>query len=190
MLLSYLKNYNPDDALEQEQREQMISFLLNNSNCFERSCEKGHFTASAWVVDSEEKHILLLHHKKLDTWLQLGGHADGEYDLLKVAIKEAQEESGLKNIAPLTKEIFDIDIHLIPARRNEPAHYHYDVRFLLKSIEDDTLIKNEESLDIQWFSTDQSSLPTERFSILRMLNKWQNFQANKNQFEKNPAVGA
>jgi 8-oxo-dGTP pyrophosphatase MutT (NUDIX family) len=113
-----------------------------------------------------------MHHAKLDKWFQLGGHADGESDLLAVAVKEAQEESGVGGIEPLSDQIFDIDIHLIPARKDEPAHYHYDVRFLLAVVSDEEVVQNGESKELRWIEMDASALPTESQSVARMFNKW------------------
>ena len=172
MILSLLYDYNPKDCLEQEHKKKMISFCKNYDDCFERSCQIGHFTSSAWVVNSRESEVLLIHHRKLRIWLQLGGHADGESNLLSVAIKEVLEESGLTSVEPITTSIFDLGIHKIPKYGKEAEHYHFDVRFLLKSIRNDTLIKNEESIEVKWFPADKNFLPTHNTDILRMLNKW------------------
>lgn len=172
MLLSLLHDYNPKDCLEQEHKKKMISFCINNNDCFKRSCKKGHFTASAWVVNSKESEVLLIHHRKLGLWLQLGGHADGESNLLSVAIKEVLEESGLTSVEPITSSIFDLDIHKIPKYGKEDEHYHFDVRFLLKSSKNDVLAKNEESIEVKWFPIDKKFLPTRNTDILRMFNKW------------------
>jgi 8-oxo-dGTP pyrophosphatase MutT (NUDIX family) len=90
-----------------------------------------------------------MHHRKLDKWLQPGGHCDGDENVLNVAIKEAQEESGIQSITPITEDIFDVDVHLIPANSRDEAHYHYDVRFLLKAGVD-RLIQNHESKELRW----------------------------------------
>lgn len=115
-------------------------------------------------------------HKKLGFWLQLGGHADGDSNLLSVAIKEAYEESGLNNISVLSEEIFDIDIHYIPKFKSVPGHYHYDVRFLLKNCDDDDKIKiSDESNDLRWFNV----LPDKEFSrVKRMFLKWESIKSN------------
>ena len=170
-LLSSLEDYTTEDLLQQNYKKEMISFFKNNDNCFERSCSKGHFTASAWVINSEETHILLMHHRKLGIWIQLGGHADGDENLLAVSIKEVLEESGIKTRS-ITDKIFDIAVHQIPEYELDKEHYHYDVRFLLKSTRNDTLIKNEESIDIRWFQANEECLPTKNPCIIRMLNKW------------------
>jgi hypothetical protein len=170
-LLSLLYEYKTDDLSEENQKNETIHFLKNNDNCFERSSIKGHFTASAWVLNSSETHILLIHHKKLDMWLQLGGHTDGDKDLLRVSINEVLEESGLKSVAPITDKIFDIGVLKFPKYKSVEEHYHYDVRFLLKSTCDDVLVKNEESNDIRWFQADHEYLPTQNPDIVRMLSK-------------------
>lgn len=115
-----------------------------------------------------------MHHAKLDNWFQLGGHCDGDSDVLAVAIKEAREESGILNIVPVFDAIFDIDIHLIPENKREKAHYHYDVRFLLQVASDEQLIINSESKELRWITQDIKSLPANTKSIVRMFNKWQN----------------
>lgn len=178
-LLSSLEEYTADDLLQKNCKKEMISFLKNYDNCFERSCSKGHFTASAWVINSEETHVLLMNHRKLGIWVQLGGHADGDENLLSVSVKEVLEESGIKT-SPITDKIFDIEAYLIPEYKLEKEHYHYDVRFLLKSNGNDTLIKNEESIDIGWFQANQECLPTKNPCIIRMLNKWLEYKNGKN----------
>lgn len=140
-LVEMLENYKPESFEEIAFKETMISFIEEHQNCFERSLEIGHITASAWLLNQDGSRALLMHHRKLNRWLQLGGHCDGNPDVLAVAIKEAQEESGITNISPVSKDIFDIDIHCIPENKKEKEHYHYDVRFLLQ----DYLIQNGSS---------------------------------------------
>ena len=93
--------------------------------------------------------------------------------VLAVAVKEAQEESGIMGIEPLHMEIYDIDIHRIPARGNEPEHDHYDVRFLLHVTSDEELVQNRESKELRWIGKDPSELPTDNPSVVRMFSKWQ-----------------
>ena len=95
----------------------------------------GHITGSAWVVDIAGNRVLLADHAKLGRWLQPGGHSDGDPDTLAVALREAREESGL-DVRALDDAIFDIDVHRIPARGDEPAHLHFDVRFLVQAEHD------------------------------------------------------
>jgi 8-oxo-dGTP pyrophosphatase MutT (NUDIX family) len=113
-----------------------------------------------------------MHHTKLDKWFQLGGHCDGHSDVLAVAIKEAQEESGIVGIEPVSNKIFDIDIHLIPANPKEKEHYHYDVRFLLHVISNEEVVQNNESKELRWIGKTRTALPTTGRSVTRMFDKW------------------
>ena len=171
-LKTLLQNYHPTDLQEQIFKQRMLNFLNQYSNCFERSLEIGHFTASAWLLNHDQTHALLMHHAKLNLWVQLGGHADGETDLLAVAIKEAQEESGIRNIVFVSDQIFDIDIHQIPANSRDQAHDHFDVRFLLKVVGDEQVIQNRESKELRWIGKNRSELPTDSRSVVRMFDKW------------------
>ncbi|MDZ7646212.1 MAG: NUDIX hydrolase [Cytophagales bacterium] len=92
----------------------------------------GHITGSAWIVDPSNTQALLVHHAKLNKWVQPGGHADGDENILQVALREAEEETGLKNFKVLSDPPFDVDIHLIPERADFPEHFHFDIRYLLK----------------------------------------------------------
>ena len=144
--------------------------LENHSDCFERDCWSGHITGSAWLVSPDQQHVLLTHHRKLNMWLQLGGHSDGDSKTHAVAVREATEESGL-SVQLLQKNIFDLDVHEIPARKNDPAHYHFDVRYQLKATDEKFRI-SEESLDLAWVKIDELERYTEEESILRMRRKW------------------
>ena len=170
-LKSLLEKYYPTHVEEKVVKIQMLNFLKFCKDCFERSCRIGHFTASSWLVNKDLSKILLMHHKKANRWLQLGGHCDGDSNVLRVAIKEACEESGIDNIILLQEGIFDIGMHLIPQVKQELPHYHFDIRFLLKA-NDDKLTMNEEAYALKWFIPDEKEIPTSGSSILRMLSKW------------------
>ncbi|WP_416866665.1 MAG: NUDIX hydrolase [Imperialibacter sp.] len=118
-LTSLLSNYETPHASEVHYAPRFVSLLQNFPGCFRRDLVSGHITGSAWVVSSAFDQVVLLHHKKLNRWLQPGGHSDGEEDVLKVAAKELEEETGLSAYKWVTRDIFDIDIHLIPERGNE-----------------------------------------------------------------------
>lgn len=171
-LRDLLHNYFPSDPNEIISKQLMLDFISNNSDCFERDLLHGHFTASCWLVNRAMDRALLTNHAKLNNWLQLGGHCDGDSNITAVALKEAQEESGLLNIKLVSEQIFDIDVHAIPAINREPEHLHYDVRFLVQALDDAPFIISPESKDLCWFGTDINSLPTAEQSILRMFNKW------------------
>ncbi len=147
------------------------AFVDAHPDCFERSCRPGHITGSAWLVDAVGERVLLTHHRKLGRWLQLGGHSDGDPDPLAVALREAREESGLA-VRALDHAIFDLDVHRIPARGGEPAHRHYDVRFLVVA-ESERFRKNHESHALEWVAADAIRSLSEEESVLRMARKWE-----------------
>lgn len=150
----------------------MLEFIEKHENCFERDLACGHITASAWLLNRDCSEALLMHHAKLNRWFQLGGHCDGEHDVLHVAVKEAQEESGINAIVPVKTCIFDIDIHIIPGNSKVPEHYHYDIRFLLKVASDEQVAQNQESKELRWITKDIEQLPTNNPSVVRMFTKW------------------
>ncbi|WP_460760875.1 NUDIX hydrolase [Lysobacter fragariae] len=139
---------------------------------FTRDRLAGHFTASSWLLDRAGQRVLLTHHRKLDRWLQLGGHADGDRDLARVALREAEEESGLTGLT-VEPEILDLDRHWIPERGDVPGHWHYDARFVVHAGESDAFVVSEESHDLAWrdindIADDETLDP----SLRRMAHKW------------------
>jgi 8-oxo-dGTP pyrophosphatase MutT (NUDIX family) len=155
---------------EHEVTDRFFGLLAEHENCFERDCWAGHITGSAWLVDPSRNDLLLTHHKKLNMWLQLGGHSDGESDTVQVALREAREESGLRTEI-LDESVFDLDVHEIPARKSDPAHYHFDVRFALRALDRDYTV-SDESLDLAWVPIAELETVTTEISILRMRDKW------------------
>lgn len=170
-LLSKLNRYQPFDAHEYSMCERIVKFVKENPDCFERTLLVGHITGSAFIVNKQRTHTLMTHHQKLDKWLQLGGHSDGDPNTMNVALREAEEESGLKTIAPISEDIFDVDVHKIPARKNEPAHYHYDIRFLFEADDAEKLIITNESNDLQWIPLERMEEYTTEETVLRMIKK-------------------
>lgn len=138
---------------------------------FGRERLAGHFTASAWLVSADGNRLLMTHHRKLGMWLQLGGHADGERDLVAVALKEAEEESGLSGLR-VEPAIFDLDRHWIPEHKGVPGHWHYDLRFVVHA-EGEDFVVSDESHDLAWreigaLADDDGTDP----SVRRMARKW------------------
>ncbi|MEE3003185.1 MAG: NUDIX hydrolase [Pseudomonadota bacterium] len=178
-ILKLLHNYECKYPEEQVYKKNIMDFIHMHSDCFERSCRIGHLTASSFLLNYEEDKALLMHHTKLGIWLQLGGHCDGDPDVAAVALKEAREESGIEDIDFISTDIYDVDMHLVPARKKDPSHYHYDIRFLLKVTNPNLPIKkNSESLDLRWFSHDVTKLPTQQRSVTRMFDKWTNLRSS------------
>lgn len=163
---TYLERY-PEEA---DTVARIRDFVRAHADCFRRERLEGHVTGSAWIVDRTMRKVLLTHHGKLDIWVQLGGHADGEADIAAVALREAAEESGLTHLRLLSPEILDIDIHTIPARGAEPEHFHYDCRFLIQAGDEDYTV-SDESHDLAWIEIDRITDYTTEASILRMCAK-------------------
>ena len=142
---------SPDDFSPFGEQAHAFVQLASEPNAFERTRRDAHFTGSAWLVSGDGRRVLLTHHRKLDRWLQLGGHADGDTDLARVALREAEEESGLPDLE-IEGGVFDIDRHLIPARGEEPAHWHYDVRYVVRARGSEQFAVSAESLALRWWS--------------------------------------
>jgi 8-oxo-dGTP pyrophosphatase MutT (NUDIX family) len=135
----------PHDA-----RDRVLGFVDAHDDALLRSCQDGHLTGSAAVVDAAGERVLLLHHRKLDRWLQPGGHADGDGDLAAVAAREVCEETGLTG--DLERPAIDVDVHAIPARPGEPAHLHLDLRFRVRIDASAVPVANHESHGLRWVS--------------------------------------
>lgn len=176
-LLDLLEEYESRRPDETEPLARIRRLLAERERAFHRDCfEPGHITSSAWIVSRESGAALLTHHRKLERWLQLGGHADGETDVLASALREANEESGLQGFQALPlaggPQILDIDVHVIPARKDEPAHEHHDIRFLLEVSEIQKIERQvEESKEVRWFTKAELMAQTDEESVLRMQRK-------------------
>jgi len=169
-LINHLKQYQSSFQEEKDFADRFLS-LLSHPACFERSHLPGHITGSAWIVDVSRKHVLLVHHAKLNKWVQPGGHADGDEDILRVALKEAEEETGLNKFNIVFDQPFDVDIHLIPKRVDFPEHFHYDVRFLLEADSSERVHVSEESHDVKWISLEELERYNQERSVIRMKEK-------------------
>ncbi len=159
------------DAHEAEMTALTLAFVEAHTDCLHRSCAPGHLTGSAWVVSPDRSRVLLTHHRKLDKWLQLGGHADGDGDLLAVAQREAMEESGLEEVRALAPAIFDLDRHWIPPRKSDPGHFHYDLRFVFAADPLAPLKISHESKDLAWIELDRVTTLNPEESMARMVRK-------------------
>lgn len=169
--LALLQRYAARHPAEAATCRRYTAFVEAHPDCFERHLRAGHVTGAAWVLDKAGARTLLTHHRKLGRWLQLGGHVDGEADVAAAAAREAEEESGIADLELVSPEIFDLDIHPIPARGDEPAHLHYDARFLFRASGSEDFVVSGESIDLAWVPLDRLGDFTAEESILRMAMK-------------------
>lgn len=147
-------------------------FMHDHADAARREREDGHLTGAAWLVSADGRRVLLTHHRKLRRWLQLGGHADGDVDLVAVALREAEEESGLRDLT-IEHDIFDLDRHWIPEHREVPGHWHYDVRYVVRCCGDEQFAVSEESLELAWRDiAGMVGAPEYDESLQRMARKW------------------
>lgn len=171
-LLSQLHQYSPSNDREQQSLQQIISLIEHHNDYLSRHhFVPGHITASAWLVDQTQNKVLLTFHKKLKKWLQLGGHIEDETDVATAALREAKEESGLAHIKLLSNNIFHVDVHEIPERKNEPSHYHFDICFLFQTSEQQFQL-SDESLELRWFDKNEINDFSFDDAVQNMFHKW------------------
>jgi len=174
--LAALAAHVATDHDEENHRRRMAQFVVSNRHdWWKRSTRDGHVTGSAWILNHAATHALLLHHRKLNLWVQPGGHLDdSDASPAAGAMREAQEETGIPNLILADTVVFDVDIHDIPARvgkhGTEPAHLHYDVRYLIMATDARVTI-SEESLDAKWMPLQALAQPSHERSIARMAKK-------------------
>ncbi len=174
-LLQSLDHYQARHPAEEDTVARIRDLVAGRPDCFDRTCMPGHITGSAWIVSPDRSRYLLTRHRVFDRWLQLGGHADGCPRPHLVALREAEEESGLEGFG-LFRDTegfvpLDVDIHAIAARTGVPAHAHYDLRYLLAAAKEQPLEISDESHDLKWFSREEMLETVHEESVLRMLRK-------------------
>jgi len=150
-----------------------IGLVEAKADCLLRTCMPGHLTGSAWILSPDRRLTLLTLHGKLGKWLQPGGHADGDPDLLSVAVREATEESGLRAIRVADAAVFDVDRHWIPAHGGEPGHWHHDLRFMLEADPSEPLAVSSESRALAWVRVAAVPALNREESMARMVRKTQ-----------------
>lgn len=171
-----LADYRQHWPAEGETVDQFLALLADAADPFLRERLAGHFTGSAWLVSADGQRVLLTHHRKLGIWVQLGGHADGDSDLGRVALKEAEEESGLTGLT-LEGGLFDLDRHWIPERGDVPGHWHYDARYVIRAGANEDFVVSEESHALAWRDIAELAQSTGTevdadASLRRMAQKW------------------
>lgn len=174
-----LEAYMPSDV-EGDHWRDICALIEKHPDCFYRThFDPGHITGSGLLVSADGRRVLMNHHKFLNIWICFGGHADGELDVLNVALREVIEESGIADVEPVTGKIFDVDVHGIPCNpaKGEPAHKHFDLRYLfrVRRADSEAFTGSEESVDLRWCGYEQARQladPADA-SMHRLLDKWQ-----------------
>lgn len=154
-------NYMPFNEEEDRDKMVILDYLSKNEDAFYRENKVSHMTASGWIVNKEKTKVLMAYHNIYHSWSWLGGHADGNEDLLSVALKEAKEESGVEHIRPLLDSIFSLEILSVDGHYKNgeyvPTHTHMNVTYLLEADENDPVfIKQDENSAVGWFALDKA----------------------------------
>lgn len=176
-IVEEIKKYRPCNEQEQRDKAVILAFLENNEDAFLRSNLLAHMTASSWIVNPERTKTLMVYHNIYDSWSWTGGHADGETDLLSVALREAREETGIAHVRPVSPEIFSLEVLTVDGheKRGEyvPSHLHLNVTYLLEAEESDTLhICKEENSGVAWFALEEAlKASTEPWFVERIYKK-------------------
>lgn len=179
-LIDAIRRHRPAGGDEAGSREKILAFLESPGDLFDRKrFAPGHLTGSAFILDAARMSLLLVHHAKLDRWLQPGGHGEpGETDPFAVASREALEETGIAGLvpmsdhpSPLSPPPFDVDVHTIPARKDEPAHWHLDIRYLFVAPKGARPAASAESKGIAWRPLSDLILPSTDASVRRAARK-------------------
>lgn len=172
-LISLLDNHRTRFNTENGYVARTRAFVEQHPDCFDSQLWPGHVTGSVWVVNPSRERVLLMHHKKHHQWFQPGGHADGDADILRVALRETHEETGLppEQIRLVDGQVFDVDIHSIPASPRGPQHTHFDIRFLVEIDDALPVPGNDESHQVLWVPLHQVSRFNNNLSTYRMVEK-------------------
>lgn len=169
--------YQPRNEQEAQDKDLILSFLDRNNDAFLRSNRVAHMTASAWVTNKDRTKVLMVYHKLYDSWAWCGGHADGEEDLLKVALKECREETGLQTVRPINGKIASLECLTVDGheKRGEyvPSHLHLNVTYLLEADEEEPLrVCEEENTGVKWFTPEKAlAASTEPWFVERIYSK-------------------
>ena len=155
-----IERYNPINEQEKKDKEIILDFINKNDNVLFRDNEIAHITSSGFIVNKSRNKTLMIHHNIYNSWGCTGGHADGNSDLIKVAIKEAQEETGIKHVKPIIDDICSIDILPVNAHikrgKYVASHLHLSVAYILEADENEELVvKEDENSGVKWVDIDK-----------------------------------
>ena len=160
-LIEQIKSYKPYNEQEEKDKSLILEWIRNNDNAFLRENTVAHVTASAWVVNKDRSRVLMVYHNIYDSWSWLGGHADGETDLLAVAVREVKEEAGISEVHPLTEEIFSLESLTVDGHVKNggyvSSHLHLNITYLLEADSEEAVsIKEDENSGVAWFSSEEA----------------------------------
>lgn len=171
-----IENYLPYNIEEQKDKELILKYMDIFDDVLTRKNEIGHFTSSCWIVNKEKTKVLMVYHNIYDSWSWVGCHADGDDDLLHVSLKEASEETGLKNVIPLSKDIFSLEVLGVDGHMKKEGyistHIHLNITYLLCANENDiTHIKEDENSDVKWFELEEAIKASSEPHMKKIYNK-------------------
>ena len=160
-LFDNIRNYKPMNEQEAHDKEQMLQFMLKNQDYLERKNQIAHFSASAWTVNKERTKTLMIYHNIYNSWSWTGGHADGEEDLRAVALRELEEETGVKNVRLISEDIFSLETLTVDGHMKKgvyvPSHLHFNVTYLVEADETETLtVKEDENQAVKWWTFEEA----------------------------------
>ena len=160
-LIRQIENYPPFNEQEEKDKALILGWISNNENAFSRENTVAHITASAWVVNKDRSKVLMVYHNIYNSWSWMGGHADGETDLLSVAIREVKEEAGISNVRPVSEEIFSLESLTVDGHLKKgnyvSSHLHLNITYLLEAdSEEQVSVKADENSGVMWFSTEDA----------------------------------
>ncbi len=174
-LLGLLKRYVAANEQEERSLIEILDFVKSHPECFDNDFKMGHITGSALVVDRGFNYALLTHHMVINKWMQFGGHSDSDPDVIKTAMREAQEESGLKSLKFISghEDIFDVDVHPISPKADMPLHNHYDIRIILTTDMNEPYVVSHESKELRWVHMSEAEKYNKQPAFMRLIKKAQ-----------------
>lgn len=190
-LTEKIKNYRPFNEQEEKDKLLILDWIIKNENAFSRENSVAHMTASAWVVNKDRSKVLMVYHNIYNSWSWLGGHADGETDLLAVAIREVKEEAGITKVCPVSEEIFSMESLTVDGHVKNgsyvSSHLHLNITYLLEAdSEENVSIKADENSGVAWFTPEEAlQKSTEPWFVehvyTKLIKKVKNIGVSKNE---------
>lgn len=176
-LIKEIEAYSPVNEQEELDKKQILSFLEKEDDCLSRQNLTAHITVSVWTVNKERTKTLMVYHNIYDSWSWIGGHADGEADLKKVALKELEEETGVKNAKLVSDKIFSLEILTVDGHEKRgkyvPSHLHLNITYLAEADEEEKLsIREEENKGVKWWEMKEAlQASSEKWMVERIYKK-------------------